>query len=225
MARRVSKEADERRTEIMNVAQGLFMTKGYDSTSVQQIIEAVGIAKGTFYHHFKSKVALLDAIAVALSEQGMAVMQVTADEPGLSASERINKFFETINAWKVARKDLLIAMIRPLLAPSNAAFRDRLERQNVASITPLLARIIQEGVDEGTFDVFDATEAAGVILAISRMTGLRLQDLLLADATPDQLGQAESMVLANQQAVARVLGTKPGVVHLISIDAVRAWFE
>lgn len=51
-----------RRSEILDVAQRLFYLKGYDQTSVQDIITEIGIAKGTFYHYFNSKLELLDAI-------------------------------------------------------------------------------------------------------------------------------------------------------------------
>jgi AcrR family transcriptional regulator len=43
-----------RRTEILDVAQSLFYRKGYEPTSVQDIITEIGIAKGTFYHYFSA---------------------------------------------------------------------------------------------------------------------------------------------------------------------------
>ena len=55
MARTV-KEPDVRRNEILDVAQQFFYTKGYEQTSVHDIIDQIGIAKGTFYHYFGSKV-------------------------------------------------------------------------------------------------------------------------------------------------------------------------
>jgi len=55
-------EHDERIKDIIKKAEKLFAKKGYDNTSVADIIEKVGIAKGTFYHYFKSKDELLDTI-------------------------------------------------------------------------------------------------------------------------------------------------------------------
>ena len=59
---RIVKAHDERKNEIIDTAQNLFMTKGYSTCSVAEIIDAIGIAKGTFYHYFKSKEEVLDAI-------------------------------------------------------------------------------------------------------------------------------------------------------------------
>ncbi|MEZ4835451.1 MAG: TetR/AcrR family transcriptional regulator [Caldilineaceae bacterium] len=59
--RAVVKEYDERYAEFLDVAR-LFYTKGYAQTPVQEIIDAIGVAKGTFYHYFDSKGDLLDAL-------------------------------------------------------------------------------------------------------------------------------------------------------------------
>ena len=49
---RVSKEHEERKNEILDTARRLFYINSYNNTSVNAIIEAVGISKGTFYHYF-----------------------------------------------------------------------------------------------------------------------------------------------------------------------------
>ena len=59
---RITKEYDERLTEFLETAQQLFFQKGYEKTSVNDIIKKIGVAKGTFYHYFKSKKDLLDKI-------------------------------------------------------------------------------------------------------------------------------------------------------------------
>ncbi len=58
---RIARAPDERRSEPITCAQKLFYTKGYESTSVSDIVTEVGAAKGTFYHYFESKQAILEA--------------------------------------------------------------------------------------------------------------------------------------------------------------------
>ena len=50
---RVVKEAKERRNEILDVAERLFATKGFDNTSTNDILDEVGIARGNLYYNFK----------------------------------------------------------------------------------------------------------------------------------------------------------------------------
>ena len=66
---RISKDYDVRKQEFLDAAQKLFYEQGYDQTSVNTIIDAVGVSKGTFYHYFKSKEDLLDALAERVAMQ------------------------------------------------------------------------------------------------------------------------------------------------------------
>ncbi len=50
------------KSEIVRVAKDMFMTEGYDNTSMQAIIDKVGIAKGTLYYHFSSKKEIMDYV-------------------------------------------------------------------------------------------------------------------------------------------------------------------
>ena len=66
---RIVKEHDERKNEIIETAAALFEQKGYEHCSVNDILNAIGIAKGTFYHYFKSKEEVLDAVVGRVTEQ------------------------------------------------------------------------------------------------------------------------------------------------------------
>ena len=59
---RIVKTAEERKNEILDVAEELFAQKGYDNASTNDIIAKIGIARGTLYHHFGSKEEILDYI-------------------------------------------------------------------------------------------------------------------------------------------------------------------
>ena len=65
---RVVKTHQERKNELLDTAQMLFYKNGYESTSVADVIDAVNIAKGTFYHYFKSKRELLDQIIARVAQ-------------------------------------------------------------------------------------------------------------------------------------------------------------
>ncbi|KYK36355.1 MAG: helix-turn-helix transcriptional regulator [Theionarchaea archaeon] len=56
---RVTKEPEERQNELINIAEALFMEKGYDLTTVEEIVRKAKIAKGTFYYYFKFKSDIL----------------------------------------------------------------------------------------------------------------------------------------------------------------------
>lgn len=57
---RTVKKPEERRWELIHAATELFSEHGYEKTSVNDIIQKIGVAKGTFYHYFKSKEEIAD---------------------------------------------------------------------------------------------------------------------------------------------------------------------
>lgn len=56
----------KRARKLLDIATDLFIEKGIDETTIDDIVAHAGIAKGTFYHHYESKAALLLAIKVAV---------------------------------------------------------------------------------------------------------------------------------------------------------------
>ena len=73
------KKGDARREQILRTAEKLFYANGYEQTSVQDILDEIGISKGGFYHHFESKLDLLDAICQQRAEQSARAAQRAAE--------------------------------------------------------------------------------------------------------------------------------------------------
>ena len=63
---RVVKEYDERKNEILDASEKLFLEKGYVQCTIKDILKAVDIARGTFYYYFESKEEVLDAVISGL---------------------------------------------------------------------------------------------------------------------------------------------------------------
>ena len=59
---RITKKPDERRQELIDIAEQLFIKKGYEQTAVSDIVKKAKVAQGTFYYYFKTKEEILDSI-------------------------------------------------------------------------------------------------------------------------------------------------------------------
>ena len=57
-----NKHPEQTLEKIIVTAARLFVEKGYEQTSVQDILDATGLSKGGLYHHFKSKEQILDPV-------------------------------------------------------------------------------------------------------------------------------------------------------------------
>jgi AcrR family transcriptional regulator len=91
---RIVKEPEERKSEILDAAEKLFAAKGYEAATVNYILDAVKIAKGTFYYYFKSKEDVLDALIERRINEGMQ----KAEEIAVSTLPPVEKLIAIIMA-------------------------------------------------------------------------------------------------------------------------------
>ena len=87
------KKGELRRGELLAAAERLFYTKGYEKTSVQDILDATNLSKGGFYHHLDSKLAVLEAICEARARACGEMAEKAAAETGGTAVDKLNAVF------------------------------------------------------------------------------------------------------------------------------------
>ncbi|MGD8519484.1 MAG: helix-turn-helix domain-containing protein, partial [Anaerolineae bacterium] len=120
---RVTKDPDERRTELIACAQQLFYSKGYERTTVRDIVDALGVAKGTFYYYFDSKQQILEAMVDELIGQSMALLHEIVVDEALPALVKWARAFRELGAWKSERKAELLAMLHVMQMDENLLLR------------------------------------------------------------------------------------------------------
>ncbi len=156
---RIVKEADERKNEILDVAKELFMKQGYNKTNTNEIVKAVGIARGTLYYHFKTKEDIMNAIIERQSDEIIAKATNIAEDKSLSVFERIIK---VIMSLKIVDEEQEI--VEHIHKPENALMHQRIEKMIVNKVTPILADISVEGIEEGLFSTPHPYESIEMIL-------------------------------------------------------------
>ena len=92
---RVVKEDDyaARRNEILDVARQLVYTKGYEQMSIQDILDALKISKGAFYHYFDSKQALLDGLIERMLDEAEQVLRPIVEAERLICHRKTSVLF------------------------------------------------------------------------------------------------------------------------------------
>lgn len=214
-----------RRDEILDVAEGLIRTRGYEAMSVQSVQDELGCSRGAIYHYFGSKEAILGAVIDRMVDAGMAVLSPIVDDPALSAVEKLGLLFRTAGNWKSRRRDLLLPVIRNWYQPANDLVRVRAEAAAYGLFRPLLARVLRQGVAEGTMGVSSADHAAVILTALLSGSTDAIRRLLL-DRLDGRIAyeEVERFVHAYDEAIERVLGLAPGSFVLIDDESMRTWF-
>ena len=202
---RVVKEAAERRKEILDVAEELFVTKGYDKTSTNDILDRIGIARGTLYYHFKSKEDILNAIIERINSSLIARASTIASDTSLPVIER---FVMTIAGLKVD-SEIGNEIIDQVHKPQNALMHQKMQKNLIEGIVPVIVRLVEEGKAQRIFNMEYPAETIEMLIIYS---GTVFDDDYdqpgeNADIRPDQRIEA---FLYNTE---RLLGAKEGSVQ------------
>ncbi|MBO7333818.1 MAG: TetR/AcrR family transcriptional regulator [Lachnospiraceae bacterium] len=161
---RVVKEAEERKNEILDAAEELFVTKGYDGTSTGDILDKVGIARGTLYYHFKSKEDILDALTERIGNAMFASAKRVADDKKIPVLERIIKCVACLKP----RSDIGNEVIKQVHKPQNALMHQKMEKSILSGVIPIIGGLIEEGVSEGIFTTKYPLYAAEMLVSYSQ---------------------------------------------------------
>jgi len=156
---RTVKKPEDRRAEILSAATALFQSKGFENTSMQDVMDTLGIAKGTIYHYYKSKEELFEAVIIDIVERVTARMQeITAQSQG----NALQRLAQLIQAGRVAAdNDEILAHLH---TSANQIMHLRLLAVAVQQQAPLYAEIVEQGVREGLFHCEHPLECAEFIL-------------------------------------------------------------
>lgn len=228
MARTVDPVAHAvRREAFLDAATKLIQAKGYEQLSIADVIAEVSASKGAFYHYFGSKADLLDGVVLRLVESGTAALEPVAADPTLSAVQKFDAVFEGLAGFKAERKELIFAFLDSWMSEDNAVVREHLRRAAQARMTPLYARIIEQGVTEGTFSTTTPQHTARVVAALLLATNEAVSEQLIAWRSGElPFEQLDSILAAFGEALERVLGVAPGALGFERRSAVlRQWLD
>lgn len=214
-----------RRDAILDVTERLIRTKGYDEMSIQDLQDELDVSRGAIYHYFDSKEALLTAVVERMADQAIAVIGPIVDDPACSAPEKLQAVFAAGGRWKMERSGFVLALLRSWYADRNDLVRLRLTRAGAARLIPVLARILRQGVAEGTLRLTSPEHTAAILVALLYDSGDRVGELVLAHldghVSRDEAGRTFA---AYEEAIERVLGLPAGSFEIIDASSMRVWF-
>lgn len=145
--------------KILGVAQKLFLEKGYDNTTIQDIVDELGgLTKGAIYHHYKSKDEIMDALTnkMFLENNPFNIVKQRNDLNGLEKM----KLAMTLNQSDEERTELSVQAI-PIL--KNPRILASMIESNLKVLTPLWYELLEEGIKDGSIKTEYAKEISELI--------------------------------------------------------------
>lgn len=205
---RIIKDPEERKEEIINTAEELFISKGYENTSVNDIVDKVGVAKGLFYYYFKAKEEILNAISHKYIQFLSGRIRSIAENEEKNAVEKLHQILETV----ISQFGLQSKGIKRLAAlfnrEKNMAVHSRLATKTVEEVTPYILLILKQGLREDLFKTQYPEFVAEALLmwAVSLHNTVKIPIASISDA--------ELKARAAEDMIERLLGAEQGSLKL-----------
>jgi AcrR family transcriptional regulator len=227
MARAIKEdEYAAKRNQILDMFQGLIYTKGYEQVTIQDVLDGLQMSKGAFYHYFRSKPALLEAMVERTVDQIEAALRPIVDDASLPALEKLRRFFSRGGAWKAEHKSMIFPLMRVWFKDENAIVRQKVLNMGLVRLGPLLAIIFHQGLREGVMNTPYPDEVGGLFFSAFQNIGEPFVKLILSpDPAPERLTRLQRMFAVYSDVLERMLGAPPGSLPIVDDAGLREWLE
>ncbi|MCX6679584.1 MAG: TetR/AcrR family transcriptional regulator [Methanothrix sp.] len=205
---RIVKEPEERRKELIDTAERLFIAQSYDQTSVSDITKEINVSQGAFYYYFDSKEDVLVAVMekqIALMESDFIRIAHNSDlDPAAKLNSMINRFLSISASGK--------KIIGYIHQAKNATLHKKLMRvRPFARIAPIMADVIVQGCKNDRFHVERPMETSYLLLVLIASANhmfYQKNDDLADSKNADQADREflENMRAAMEDLLGRMLG-------------------
>ncbi|CAM3614077.1 MULTISPECIES: TetR/AcrR family transcriptional regulator [Paenibacillus] len=162
-----NKYPEETINQILTVALNLFMQKGYEQTSIQDIInELGGLTKGAIYHHFKSKEEIWQAVIDHAFKGVDEMLSGIRDDKGLNGLEKLRKISQA-SLDNAASNEL--ASVGPNLLRNPKLLAAQIENILEKAVPVYIQPIIEQGMRDGSIRTDYPRELSEVLVILTNI--------------------------------------------------------
>ncbi len=219
-------EYNTKRNQILDMAQHLIYTMGYEQMTIYDLLDALHISKGALYHYFSSKEALFKALLERLGQEAERTLEPIVQDADLTAIQKFRRIIEGSAQWKSTQKEMAINLLHMWFSDSNAVIRQRMEAESRRTMAHFFEQVISQGVEEGTFTVRYPRHVAVIIAGVSlSLTDTMANLVLLPHIDQEGIQELEDTWDAYSDTVERILGAPAGSLHVFEPGAFDDWLS
>ncbi len=172
------RKGDEKRQAILDVSEKLFYLKGFEQTSVQDVLDVLKSSKGSFYHHFESKYSVLETLCAQRAEKAMDAAQESLHDD-LDCLERLNKLLYYAMPLRKGEEQFLTLLL-PMTATENghtlcAQYAQALQD----AFCPLLKEELHAAFMQKLVHLYYPDQTAPILMALLNQCWLKIAKHLM----------------------------------------------
>ena len=213
------KKGELRKDAILKTARQLFFEKGYADTSIQDILNALGISKGGFYHYFDSKNALLEEICRENSAQDIDRIRTELFCGKFTAAQKLNLLLGAVNLFNRTDARYAALVLKVSYLEGDVHFRDQLRVFMLEKLRPMVDEVLREGLADGSFFTRNPGQLGRMLLMLSYDVNDEICRMLCAQPdNPDVIIGVMDLMDAHRESISTLCGARHGSITLFELE-------
>ena len=189
---------NERKQELLKIAYNMFLMKGYDNTSIDDIINEAKIAKGTYYYYFESKEETLEEVINMMINDEVTSAKEILKMP-ISIPEKLVRIITSLRPKKNEQE-----IQNTLNKKDNIVMHEKINNRIIEEAVTLLEQVVMEGIENKIFNCTHIKERLKMLLIMSNE---------LFDNDEPNMNQVEVFI----DTAEKMLGAKEGTLEFIKM--------
>ncbi|MDB9446861.1 TetR/AcrR family transcriptional regulator [Anabaena sp. CS-542/02] len=173
------------RTRILESAQKLFASQGFDGTTTRDLAQAAGVAEGTLFRHFPNKKSIL--VEVATSGWVDILTDLLTELSEMGSYKAIAQVMRR-RMWNL-HKNVDMMRVCFMEVQFHPDLRDRIQEEVIDKMTDVAEAFFQTAMDKGIYRQTDAKLVAKVFLGMFAIAGFSNNTVIAPDASPQEMQQ------------------------------------
>ena len=189
---------NERKQELLKIAYNMFLKKGYDNTSIDDIIHEAQIAKGTYYYYFESKKETLEEVINMMINEEVVSAKEILNMP-ISIPEKLVGIITSLRP-KIDEQEIQNILNKT----ENIVMHEKINNRIIEEAIPLLEQVVKDGIKNNIFKCNYIRERLRMLLILSNE---------LFDEGDVNLNEVEVFI----DVAEKMLGAKEGTLEFVKM--------
>ena len=213
------RKGELQKEKILQTASELFLTKGYEKTSVQDILDALQLSKGGFYHYFESKQALLALICQNKTRQQFENVKQRLTGNRLNPSQRLGLLLAQPCLMLSLDEELFSVMLKVSYIDGDVSFREAMRQDMFSRLLPMIDDAVHDGCADGSFFTRYAENIGRLLLNLAYDINDEICCELAKDTgNADSILRIHSLLNTYRDSCEKLLGAAYGSIDLVHFE-------
>jgi len=214
------RRGDEKKQAILDVAERLFYLKGYEQTSVQDLLDVLKASKGSFYHHFESKYAVLEMLCVNRAEKALAAAEEALGKE-TESMKRLDVLLHYAMPIREGEEQFLTLLLPMIFLENSHTLYTQYSQALLNTFFPKMQVLLNQAAEEGMVHLYYPVYTQDMLMALLNQCWFEAARYVMeAHHKNGPADSAELMELlqAYRFAMERILDAPYGSLELITLS-------